>query len=101
MFSLTGEEEAECIEEVEVFKYLRRMMDRSYNDWPKVLRNIRKERQVWGRIRKMLRREGADPDVLDKFYCAIILVVLLFGAETWVMSEPMAQRLEGAHVGFL
>ena len=25
----------------------------------------------------------------------------MFGAETWVVSTPMMQRLEGAHVGFL
>ena len=36
-FSLTKEEEAECIEVVEVFKYIRRMLDQSDNDWPEVL----------------------------------------------------------------
>ena len=25
----------------------------------------------------------------------------MFGADKWVISKPMAQRLEGAHVGFL
>ena len=28
-------------------------------------------------------------------------MVLLFGADKWVISKPMVQRLEGAHVGFL
>ena len=28
-------------------------------------------------------------------------MVLLFGAETWVLSAPMAKKLEGVHVGFL
>ena len=51
-FSLTGEEEVERIEGVEVIKYLRRMLDRSDNDWPEVLRNIRKSRQVWERMGK-------------------------------------------------
>ena len=66
-FSLTGEEEAEHIKGVEVFKYLRRLLDRSDDDWPAVLRNISKERQVWGRLRKLLRREGTKPSVLAKF----------------------------------
>ena len=57
-FSLTGEEEAEHIEEVEVFKYLVRMLDRSDNDWPSVIHNIRKARQVWGRLWNLLQREG-------------------------------------------
>ena len=51
-FSLTGEEEAERIEGVEVIKYLRRLLDRSDDDWPAVLRNIRKSRQVWERMGK-------------------------------------------------
>ena len=45
--SLTGEEEPELIEGVEVFKYIRRMLDRSEDDWPEVLLNTRKARQVW------------------------------------------------------
>ena len=36
-FSLTGEEEVELIEEVEVFKYLGRMLDRLDENWPAVL----------------------------------------------------------------
>ena len=71
-FSLTGDEEAEHIEGVGVFKYLGRMLDRSDNDWPAVLHNIRKARQVWRRLGKLLRREGADPEVLSKFYHAVV-----------------------------
>ena len=49
----------------------------------------------------MLRREGAEPYVSANFYRAVIHAVLLFGADTWVLSAPMVQRLEGVHVGFL
>ena len=66
-FSLTGEEEAECIYGVEVLKYLGRLLYLSDDNWMEVLRNIRKARQVWGRIGKLLRREGADPEALEKF----------------------------------
>ena len=71
-FSLTGEEEAECIEGVEVFKYLGQMLDRSDDDYPAVLQNISKAQQVWGRLEKMLRREGAEPAVSEKFNHAVI-----------------------------
>ena len=43
-FSLTGEEEAERIEGVEVFKCLEILLDRSDKYCPAVLRNIRKAR---------------------------------------------------------
>ena len=49
----------------------------------------------------MLRKEGADADVSVNFYRAVIQAVFLFGEETWVLLAPMAQRLEGFHVGFL
>ena len=35
------------------------------------------------------------------FYRAVVQAVLLFGAETWVLSEAMPHNLEGVHVGFL
>ena len=100
-FSLTWEEEAERIEGVSVFKYIRRILDRLDHDWPEVLCNIRKERHVWERIGKFLRREGAEPEFFEKFYCTVVQAVLLFGAETWVFLTPIMQRLEGAYVGFL
>ena len=59
-FSLMGEDEAECIEEVGNFKYLGRMSDRSDDDWPAVRRNFRKARRLWSRLGKLLRREEAD-----------------------------------------
>ena len=45
-FILTGEEEAEFIEGVEVFKYLGRMLFRLDHNCPAVLHNIWKARQV-------------------------------------------------------
>ena len=49
----------------------------------------------------MLRREGADLAVSEKFYCAVMQVFLLFGEDMCVLLATMAQRLEGVHVGFL
>ena len=41
-FSITGEDKVEGIDGVEVFKYLRRPLDQSYNYWIEVLWNTRK-----------------------------------------------------------
>ena len=84
-----------------MFKYLGRPLDLWEDDWPAVLRNIRKARQVWGHLGKMLQREGENPEVSTKFYRAVIkALLLLFGVETWVLPVPMARRLEVVHVGF-
>ena len=50
---------------------------------------------------KMLWREGEEPRVSTIFYWAVVQAVLLFGVETWVLSEAMSRKLEGVHVGFL
>ena len=82
MFSLTGEDGAECIEGVERFKYLGRILDWSDYNWAEVLRNVGKACRVWNRLGKLLRREGAKPRVFAMFYQAVVQSVLLFGAET-------------------
>ena len=56
---------------------------------------------MWGRLGKLLRREGADTILPEKFYRAVVQAMLLFGAETWVLSAAMLKKLEGLHVGFL
>ena len=49
----------------------------------------------------MLGREGADLIVSAKFYQAVFQTVFLFGAETWVLTAVMLQKIEGVHVSFL
>ena len=98
--SLIGEDEAERIEGVGRFNYLGILLDRSDDVWPAFLHNIRKARQVWGWLGKILRMKGAETTFLEKFYRAVFQAVLLFGAETWVLTETMSQRIEGAHVNF-
>ena len=91
----------DCIEGVETFKYLGRILERSYDDWPKVLQNVGKAHRVWSCLGKLLRREGAEPQVSAMFYREVVQAVIIFGAETWVLSELMSRNLEGVHVGFL
>ena len=66
-----------------------------------VLWNVGKARRVWNRLRKLLRREGAEPRVSAMFYRLVVHTVLLFGADTWVFSEAVSRNMEGVHVGFL
>ena len=84
-----------------MFKYLGQLLDWSYNDWTAVIHNINKAWQVWGRLGKLLQREGAERKVLEFFYHAVVQAILLFGPETWVLLATMAQRLWGAYVVFL
>ena len=75
-------------------RYLGRILTITDDDWPAVARNIRKARVTWGRMARILGREGADPKVSLNFYIAVTQQVLLFGAKTWVLTKKMEAALD-------
>ena len=56
--------------------------------------NIKKARRSWGRLAQVLGREGAEPKVSQTFYIAVKQKVLLFRAETWVLTKNMESALD-------
>ena len=64
------------------FKYLGRILTAGYNDWPAVAGNLGKAQKSWGRLQRILGREGADKRVSGNFFKVVVQQVLLFGAET-------------------
>ena len=65
------------------------------DDWPAVAGNLKKERRSWERLQRILRREGATPRISGSFFKAVVQQVLLFGAETWVVTPKMERALSG------
>ena len=55
------------MEAVSEFRYLGRLLTATDDDWPAVAGNIRKARVSWGRLARVLGREGADPKVSRSF----------------------------------
>ena len=76
------------------FCYLGRILTSTDDDWPAVARNLRKARVTGGRLARILGREGADPKVSRNFYIAVTQQVLLFGAETGVLTKKMEAALD-------
>ena len=74
------------MEVVSEFRYLGRLLTATDDYWPAVAGNIRKARVIWGRLARVLGREGADLKVSRSFYTALTQQVLLFGAKTWVLT---------------
>ena len=99
-FSLTGDDRADCFEEVGVFKYIGQVLNRTENDCLAVLCNIWAPRKVLGRLWKLLTQESADTITWEKFYRAVVQTVLLFGDETWVLLVVMLNKLKGGTRGF-
>ena len=82
------------MEAVSEFRYLGRLLTATDDNWPAVAGNIKKARRSWGRLARVLGREGADPKVSRTFYTDVTQQVLLFGAETWVLTRKMESALE-------
>ena len=55
------------LETVTTFKYLGRVMTAGDDDWPAVAGNLVKARKIWGRLERILSREGADKRVSGNF----------------------------------
>ena len=79
------------------FKYLGRILTATDDDWPEVVGNLRKARRSWGRLARVLSREGVDPKVSRTFYIAVTQAVLIFGSETWVLTARMKKALDIFH----
>ena len=73
------------------------MLTATDDDWPAVARNLVRNRKKWGRLEIILGREGADPKVSRMFYIAVTQQVLLFGAESWVLTGKMEAALDAFH----
>ena len=77
------------------FKYLGRVISATDDDWPEVMKKLARAKTVWIRMLRILIREGATPWVSGLFFKDVIQAVLLFGAETWVVTPRMGKDLGG------
>ena len=79
------------------FKYLGRVLDDQDDDEHAALRQLTRARQKWGRISQMLRGQAASPRARGYFYKAIVQAVLLYGSETWTLSDRMLRLFRSFH----
>ncbi len=85
------------LERVSTFKYLGRVIAMNNSDWPALFHNLKKARQRWAMVSKVLDKQGASMRCRGLFYKAVVQSVLLYGCETWVVKEGMLKVLEGFH----
>ena len=60
------------LEAVSTFKYLGWVMTVGDDDWLAVVGNLVKAQKNWGRLSRILSREGADKRVLGNFFKAVV-----------------------------
>ena len=71
-----------------------RVLTSGNDDWMEVVGKLGKARSSWGRLYWVLGQEGAYLKVSGTFFTAVAQAVLLFGAETWVLTPRMEKALE-------
>ena len=59
--------------------------------------NIRKAKARWGQVARILSREGATSGTMAYFYKAVVQAVLLYGSESWVLTQKMWKAVESFH----
>ena len=62
-----SEDYGEPLENVTELKYLGRVLTAGIDDCPPVVGNFCKTRKSWGRLLRILSREGVDPKVSGNF----------------------------------
>ena len=62
-------------------------------------RQLTRAQEKWGRLSRVLTSEGTtgSAQICGYFYMAIVQAVLLYGSETWTLSESMLKQVESFH----
>jgi hypothetical protein len=85
------------IETITNFRYLGRPLTSNDSNWAAARYNLTRARQRWALIARVLSRESASPRISAIFYKATIQTVLLYGSETWVLTDEIIQILTSFH----
>jgi hypothetical protein len=85
------------LERVNTFLYLGCIMAFNNSDWPALYRQLKRAQQRWAMIVRVLDKEGASPRAKGLFYKTIVQAVLLYGCETWTLTDTMYKVLDSFH----
>ena len=64
------------------------------NDSRCIQDQLKRARSRWWRMVKLLKREGANPFQMRRFYMAVVQAVLLYGFESWAITLRDMEALE-------
>ena len=79
------------------FKYLGRILTNDDDDTRCIESNLKNAKKQWNSIAKILKQEGANSKCMAKFYITVVQAVLLYGAESWTISQRNERILVSFH----
>ena len=85
----------DTLRSVETSKHLGRVIARDDWDTPAIRRDLKRARQVLGRISKVIAKEEVQPWVAGMFYQAVVAAVLLYGSEMRCITNTVRRPLNG------
>ena len=83
------------------FKYLGTTFDPQLDDTTDVSKRIQKSSAAFAAMRKVLRCKDIPAALRLRTYEATVLNILLFGCESWALTQDDINRLESTHHRFL
>ena len=93
VFKVYGKE----IERVREFKYLGRWIMDNDDDTKCIDLQLKCAKKKWNCIAAILKRQGANAEVMSRFYLCIVQAVLLYGSESWTVTKRNMKKLESFH----
>ena len=76
-----------CQEKVKNFKYLVSIFTEEDDDTTTIVGQIKKSRQQLNHIARTVKRKGANPITMGKFYFSVLQSVLLYGIDSWTLEN--------------
>ena len=82
---------------VQEYKYLGQMLTENDINTKCIKSQICQAQARWICVAKILKREGANARTMARFYLAVVQAVLLYGADSWTISETDMRKLDRFH----
>ena len=86
-----------ALQRVKQFRYLGLIFTEDDNDSVCIQENLKNARKRWNCVAKILKTEGANAKCMAKFYITIVQAVLLYGADSWVVTQRYLSKLRSFH----
>ena len=78
---------------ITLLKYLGHIIKATNDIWSVAVTNLKKTRNKWSWISRILGQEGADARMSGIFFKVVVQEVFLFGLEMWAATPPIGRTL--------
>ena len=75
------------LSQVNSFNYLGRVLAAEEDDWPAVMRNLRRTKQKWAWLTQILSREGSYARTSGHIYLAVVQSLMMYRSDTWLLMK--------------